>query len=129
MSYFIEYHRRKAGHSIVDQDALRLYCQVYQQLPHRVEGVLNCYDRVEYYIRDAEGRTVGSFFLVACEDMHYGKIAVMSAHWVRPEARNRKTHKLIMWYVKRFCQTHGLTHYQRTVNLSSSRQLLITKEV
>lgn len=129
MSYFIEYHRRKANEAIVDYEALRAYCMIYNQTEQRVYDVLTTFARVEYYIRDSEGQCLGAFFLTACEDMHHGNIAVMSAHWLKPQARNRKVHKLVMWYVKRFCMTHGITKYQRTVNLSSSRQLLITKEV
>ena len=128
-NFYVEYHRRKDGQGIVNYDALDLYCELYNQKPAKVSNVLTSFDRVEYYIYNKDGEILGSFFLTACEDMHHGKVAVLAAHWIRPKARCKELHRLVMWYVKRFCATHGIRKYQRTINVSSSRQLLITKEV
>lgn len=128
-NFYIEYHRRKDGQGIVNYDALELYCKQYNQKNDKIVNVLSSFDRVEYYIYNKDGEIQGSFFLTACEDMHHGKVAVLAAHWIRPMARCKELHRLVMWYVKRFCATHGIRKYQRTINVSSSRQLLITKEV
>lgn len=128
--YFVEYHRQRACHPIVEQRTLAKYAEMERRDANAVSAVLTSFDRNEYYIKTAEGVTIGSFFLTCQEDMHYGKIAVLAAHWIADTHRNDPAiHRLVLWYVKRFCKTLGLRKYQRTVNLSSSRQLLITKEV
>lgn len=128
--YFVEYHRQRACHPIVEQRTLANYAALEHHDANAVSEVLTSFDRNEYYIKTAEGVTIGSFFLTAQTDMHFGKIAVLAAHWIdKPFRKDPAIHRLVVWYIKRFCKTLGLTKYQRTVNLSSSRQLLITKEV
>ena len=129
-NYYVEYHRRRACQPIVEQRTLANYAALEHQDANKVSEVLTSLDRCEYYIKTTDGVTVGSFFLTSMMDAHHGKIAVLAAHWVDKPFRNeREIHRAILWYVKRFCTTLGLTKCQRTVNLSSSRQLLITKEV
>lgn len=129
-NYYVEYHRCMACRPIVEQRTLAKYAEMEQQDANKMSEVLTSLDRNEYYIKNKQGVTIGSFFLSAMLDAHHGKIAVMTAHWIAEEYRNeREIHRAILWYIKRFCQTLGLKKYQRTVNLSSSRQLLITKEV
>ncbi|UTQ78168.1 hypothetical protein [Aeromonas phage JELG-KS1] len=130
MSHYVEYSRRLAGLPIVEQDTLAKYAAMENVNADAMSEVLTNFDRNEYYIKAACGSTIGSFFLTAMLDAHHGQIAVLTAHWIAdPYRNNHKIHKLILWYVKQFCKTLGLRKYQRTVNLSSSRQLLITKEV
>ena len=128
--YFVEYHRQRACHPIVEQRTLANYAALEHCDANEVSKVLTSFDRNEYYIKTPEGVTIGSFFLTAQCDMHHGNIAVLAAHWIDKPFRNDPAiHRLVVWYVKRFCKTLGLRKYQRTVNLSPSRQLLITKEV
>ena len=128
--FYVEYHRRRACQPIVEQRTLAKYAEMEGTDANAVSEVLTSLDRCEYYIKNHEGVTIGSFFLTSMLDAHHGKIAVLTAHWIADGFRNeREVHRAILWYVKRFCTTLGLRKYQRTVNLSSSRQLLITKEV
>ena len=130
--FYVDSHRRNAGQCIVESSTLGAYCH-YEGIrsPTMIADILESHDRFEYYIKDSlTDRTIGSFFLTIMEDMHHGKMAILAAHWVALPYRNDiKIHREVMFYVKRFCDTFGVTKYQRTVNLSSYRQLLITKEV
>lgn len=128
--FYVEYHRQRACHPIVEQRTLVKYAESEQVDANVVSEILTGFERNEYYIKATDGTTIGSFFLTTMLDAHQGKIAVLAAHWIdKPFRNDREIHKMILWYVKRFCETLGLRKYQRTVNLSSSRQLIITKEV
>lgn len=128
--FYVEYHKRDADMDIVENDVMQRYCQVQSQSANRVSEVLESCPRVEYYVKDREGNTVAVFFLMYTLDMHHGPVAMFCADWVLPlYRRNREIHKLRMWYLKRFCQTFGVTKYQRSKHLSSNVQVQITKEV
>lgn len=128
--YFIEYHKRDADMAIVEDDALKTYCTIQGQHITNTREVLESCPRVEYYIKDREGKTVGVFFLMYTLDMHHGNVAMFCADWVMPLYRkDRELHKLRMWYLKRFCSTFGLKKYQRSKHISPTVQVQITKEV
>lgn len=128
--YYVEYHRRDMDDAIVEETALQDYCDSEGQNLEHVREVLMSLPRVEYYIKVENGTTIGSFFLIANLDMHHGQVAIMAANWVSRSWRgDREIQKLILWYVKRFCQTFGLRKYQRSKHVSDSIQIQITKEV
>lgn len=128
--FYVEYHKRDSDTAIVEFNTLERYCWIQSQCIHSVSEVLESCPRVEYYVKDREGDTVAVFFLMHTTDMHHGPVAMFCADWVVPKCRrNREIHKLRMWYLKRFCQTFGVTKYQRSRHLSSTHQIQITKEV
>lgn len=128
--FYVEYHKRSDGECVVEQDTLQLYSQIQSQHLSNTHEVLSSCPRVEYYIKDSEGSTVGCFMLMHSLDMHHGPVAVFAAHWISPMHRRKpEIHRLVMWYLKRFCTTFGVTKYQRSRHLSPTVQIQITKEV
>lgn len=128
--FFVEYHKRDSGFGIVEPDTMQTYCRVQCQNVVHVTEVLESCPRVEYYVKDGEGKTVAVFFLMYSMDMHHGPVAMFCADWIHPmHRRNREIHKLRMWYLKRFCSTFNVKKYQRSKHLSPTVQIQITKEV
>lgn len=128
--FYVEYHKRSDGDAIVEGETLTKYCLIQGQNMDRVATVLESCPRVEYYVKDEGGLTVAVFFLMHTLDMHHGPVAMFCADWVTPQHRHtREIHKLRMWYLKRFCETFGVTKYQRSRHISDTHQIQITKEV
>lgn len=128
--FYVEYHKRSDSDDVVEKETLSAYCSIQGQRAHVVYEVLKSCPRVEYYVKDREGNTVAVFFLIHTLDMHHGPVAMFCADWVAPLHRHtREIHKLRMWYLKRFCESFGVTKYQRSRHISDTRQIQITKEV
>lgn len=135
--YYVEYHRMKERQHIVEQDTLRQYAGTLWHDPksvdaqrNRTNDVISSCPRVEYYVKDSEGKTVACFILMRTLDMHHGETALFCADWIHPaHRRKREIHELRKWYLKRFCTTFGLKKYQRSKHLSPTVQIQITKEV
>ncbi len=104
---------------IVQKRDTTLYNQMY--------AVLRSLPRVEYVIWNEARQPIGSFILSVQEDMHYGKVCVVAAHYMKQASR--EANELFMWYLKRFCETFGCKYYQRSRHVSPNRQLIITKEI
>ncbi|QOC54763.1 hypothetical protein [Aeromonas phage T7-Ah] len=131
MSYDVHYYKVSAGTEVVHKDDAERYAKAEGQDLERILDVISSMDRVEYYVcKKGTFEVVSMFALTVLEDMHHGKLAAFLADFTFEEYRNLgELAKTRMWYLKRFCETYGLTKYQRSHHLSESRQLVITKEV
>lgn len=130
---FVTYEKRSCNSSLLPDT-----CKVFEHYNvvvqnrksndyNRMYDVLHSLARVEYNIWDGSKRPIGSFILTVQEDMHYGKVCVVAAHYMTK--RSREANKLFMWYLKRFCDSYGCKYYQRSCHVSPNRQVMITKEV
>lgn len=133
----VTYETKQAGtHLDADtNNVLRIYFE--RQLRdynhrnyERMKEVFRGLPRVEYVLW-LNDKPVGSFILIKSEDMHYGDVCQVMAHYTNhiPKEYKAEAHKLFMWYLKRFCNDYNCKFYQRSRHVSPNRQLIITKEV
>lgn len=91
-------------------------------------NVIVSLDRTEYVLTDRDsGEILGGFILARQEDMHYGEVVVVVAHYIRHKTAG--AHRAFVDMVSEYGFEYDCKYYQRSRHIAPNKQLIITKEV